>query len=96
VAMVDLGANVLYVDAAFQYNLLANQPTSNGFANSTAAACSATGVVTPVTTASACTPATVGTAIAYDSYVFADDRYFTPAAQRSFGNLAFTKMKARW
>lgn len=96
VAMVDLGANVLYIDAAFQYNLLTNQPAANGFTNSTVAACSAPGVVTAVTTATACTPATVGTAVAYDSYVFADDRYFTPAAQRSLGNYAFTKMKNRW
>jgi outer membrane lipase/esterase len=96
VAMVDLGANVLYLDAAFQYNLLINQPGSNGFTISAVAACSAAGVVTPVTTASACSPATLGPAIAYDSYVFADDRYFSPAAQRSFGNYAYSKMKTRW
>jgi outer membrane lipase/esterase len=96
VAMVDLGANVLYVDAAFQYNLLINQPTSNGFLNSSVAACSATGVATAVTTATACSPTTIGTTVLYDTYVFADDRYFTPAAQRSFGSFAFTRMKNRW
>jgi outer membrane lipase/esterase len=97
VAMVDLGANVLYIDAAYQYNLLINQPAANGFTGgSTIAACSATGVITAVTSATACTPATVGTTVVYDSYVFADDRYFTPAAQRSLGSYAYTRMKTRW
>jgi outer membrane lipase/esterase len=97
VAMVDLGANVLYIDAAYQYNLLINQPVANGFTGgSTVAACSATGVVTAVSSATACTPATVGTTVVYDSYVFADDRYFTPAAQRSMGSYAYTRMKTRW
>jgi outer membrane lipase/esterase len=96
VAMVDLGANVLFIDAAFRYNQLINQPSANGFTNSVAAACSASGVVTPVTSATACTPATIGTGISYDSYVFADDRYFTPSAQRSFGDYAYTRMKTRW
>jgi outer membrane lipase/esterase len=96
VAMVDLGANVLYIDAAFRYNQLINQPRDNGFTNSITAACSATGVVTAVTSTTACTPATIGTNVTYDSYVFADDRYFTPAAQRSFSDYAYTRMKTRW
>jgi outer membrane lipase/esterase len=96
VAMVDLGANVLYIDAAFRYNQLINQPAANGYTNSVTAACSATGVVTAVTSATACSPATIGTTVVYDSYVFADDRYFTPAAQRNFGDYAYTRMKTRW
>jgi outer membrane lipase/esterase len=89
VAMNDLGANVLYIDAAFRYNQLINQPTANGFANAIAAACT-----TP--TASTCTQDTIGAGISYNSYVFADDRYFTPAAQRAFGDYAFARMKTRW
>ena len=52
VAMVDLGANVLYIDTAFRYNQVINQPGSYGFANATLAACT-----TP--TAATCTPSTV-------------------------------------
>lgn len=89
VAMVDLGANVLYIDAAFQYNLLINQPVANGFTNSTVAACT-----TP--TAATCTTSTIGAGTSYNSYVFADDRYFTPAAQRSMGSYAYSRMKTRW
>jgi outer membrane lipase/esterase len=87
VDMVDLGANVLYVDAAFRYNQIINQPASNGFTNSTSAACS-----TP--DASTCTQSTV--VADYATYVFADDKYFTPAAQRSFGDYAFSRIKTRW
>ncbi len=89
VAMVDLGANVLYIDTAFRYNQVINQPGSYGFSNSIAAVCT-----TP--TAATCTPSTVLPAIDYNAYVFADDRYFTPAAQRSFGDYAYARMKSRW
>jgi outer membrane lipase/esterase len=89
VAMVDLGANVLYIDTAFRYNQVINQPATYSFTNSTLAACT-----TP--TAATCTPSTVLAGIDYNTYVFADDRYFTPAAQRSFGDYAYSRMKTRW
>ncbi len=89
VAMVDLGANVLYVDTAFRYNQVINQPATYSFTNSTQAACT-----TP--TAATCTPSTVLAGIDYNAYVFADDRYFTPAAQRNFGDFAYSRMKTRW
>ncbi len=88
VAMVDLGANVLYIDTAFRYNQVINQPGSYGFTNSVAVACT--------TPAATCTKDTVQTGIDYNTYVFADDRYFTPAAQRSFGDYAYSRMKTRW
>jgi outer membrane lipase/esterase len=89
VAMVDLGANVLYIDTAFRYNQVINQPATYSFSNSALAACT-----TP--TAATCTPSTVLPAIDYNTYVFADDRYFTPAAQRNFGDYAYSRMKSRW
>jgi outer membrane lipase/esterase len=88
VAMVDLGANVLYIDTAFRYNQVINQPASYGFVNSVAAACTKP--------AKDCLPADVSAGIDYNTYVFADDRYFTPAAQRSFGDYAYSRMKTRW
>jgi outer membrane lipase/esterase len=86
--MVNLGANVLYVDAAYQYNLYINQPSTYGFTNSTTAACT--------TTADACTPSTIAAGVDYNAYVFADDRYVTPIAQRRFGDVAYSRMKSRW
>jgi outer membrane lipase/esterase len=88
-AMVDLGANVLFVDAALRYNQLINQPGSYGFANSTVAACT-------TTTAATCTPTTILSGVDYNGYVFADDRYFTPAAQRALGEYAYGRMRNRW
>lgn len=89
VAMVDLGANVLYIDTAFRYNQVINQPATYSFTNSLLAACT-----TP--TAATCTPSTVLAGIDYNTFVFADDRYFTPTAQRSFGDYAYSRMKTRW
>jgi outer membrane lipase/esterase len=89
VAMVDLGANVLYIDTAFRFNQIINQPGSNGFANSVNVACT-------TATAATCTTATIVSGIDYNTYVFADDRYFTPAAQRSFGDYAYARIKSRW
>ncbi len=89
VAMVNLGANVLYVDAALRYNQLINSPGSYGFTNSSAAACT-----TP--TAATCTTSTIVSGADYNGYVFADDRYFTPAAQRAMGDYAYARMRSRW
>jgi outer membrane lipase/esterase len=89
VNMVDLGANVLYIDTAFRYNQVINQPGSYGFTNSVAAACT-------TKIPAICTKDTIQTGIDYNTYVFAYDRYFTPAAQRSFGDYAYSRMKTRW
>ncbi len=86
--MVNLGANVLYVDTPYQYNLYINQPSSYGFTNATTAACT--------TSADACTPSTIVAGADYNSYVFADGIYATPITQRRFGDVAFSRMKSRW
>jgi outer membrane lipase/esterase len=87
--LVNDGANVLYIDMAFRANQIINQPGSNGFTNSAAAACT-----TP--SAATCLPSTITAGVSYDSYVFADDRYFTPAMQRVLGDYAATRMRSRW
>jgi outer membrane lipase/esterase len=87
--LVNDGANVLYVDFAFRTNQVINQPGNNSFVSSSAAACT-----TP--TAATCTPTTIVAGVTYDSYVFADDRYFTPAVQRLLGNYAADRMRGRW
>lgn len=87
--LVNDGANVLYVDLAFRSNQIINQPGSNGFTNSIAAACT-------TTTASTCLSSTITAGVTYDSYVFADDRYFTPAMQRVLGDYVVGRMRSRW
>ena len=88
VNIVDQGANVLYIDAEYYLNLLINQPTSYSFTNSTAAACTGP--------AETCTSATLVPGTDYTKFVFADNKYPTPAAHAAFGLYAYNKMKARW
>lgn len=111
VSIVDLGANVLYVDAAYYFNLVSGTDHGNyGIANVANLACTSvdsgagigTGTgqvnsslctVTPSTIA-AITPNSAG--VTYDQYLFADNLYFTPIAQRLFGLYAYSKIHLRW
>lgn len=89
VSLVNDGNNVLFVDFANRSNLFISSPASYSFVNATTPACT-----TP--TANTCTPSTIVPGPGYDTYVFADDRYFTPAANRALGALAYERVKARW
>ncbi len=89
VSLVNDGNNVLFVDFANRSNLFISSPPSYSFVNATTPACT-----TP--TANTCTPSTIVPGPGYDTYVFADDRYFTPAANRALGALAYERVKARW
>lgn len=90
----DLGATVLYIDPALFFNLIAGKPSGYPFDV----------VDTPVCTtpdATTCTTGTVLLGADYNRYLFADDLYFTPAAQRLFVNEdflenAYTRLKQRW
>jgi outer membrane lipase/esterase len=84
------GIKTLYFDIARQSNLMTNSLTMGnyGFTNATAAACTVS--------ADQCTTSTIGTGITYAAYAFADDRYFTPVAQRSLGDTALAFMKQNW
>jgi outer membrane lipase/esterase len=89
VSLVNDGNNVLFVDFANRANLIIASPASYSFVNATTPACT-----TP--TADTCTPSTVAAGVTYDTYLFADDRYFTPAGNRALGALAYERVKARW
>ena len=99
-SIVDLGANVLYSDAAFHYNLMIGVPTAYGLVNSIAPVCNSIdggpgiGTGTGQVNSSLCN----GTTLAGDhnTYVFADAVYPTPLAQRKFGDYAYTRILARW
>lgn len=101
VSIVDLGANVLYVDAAFYYNLVTATPTSYAFTNASTAVCTSVdpgpgiGTGDGKVNSSLCNPATVG-GLDYSKYVFADGVYVTPLAHRLFGDYAYSRMKARF
>lgn len=88
--LADLGANVLFVDSAAHYNTRLSSPGSYGLTNTTLAVCT-----TP--DASSCTSSTLVSGVTdYNTYLYADNRHFTPKAQRDFGDFAYDRMKNRW
>lgn len=104
VALVDYGKNVLYVDAAYEFNLFVNSPASFNFVNSTDWVCNGTSVDngaaigvpgTGVPSSPLCTTSTVSLST-YNTYVFADAVYPTPQVQRVFGDYAAGRLRARW
>lgn len=98
-----LGANVLYVDAAFYFNLVAFSPASYApLVTGTAAACTSVdagpgiGIGAGQVNSSLCTPSTIASGVNYTTYLFADPLYFAPSAQRLFGDNAYSKITQRF
>ena len=92
--IADLGATVLFLDSALFYNLIAGKPSNYPFDDVTRAVCT-----TP--SASTCTAGTILAGADYNRFLFADELYYTPAAQRLFVNESFlenayTRIKLRW
>lgn len=99
----NLASNVRYVEAeAYFNNLSGSEYTNYGFSNKTDLACasvdSAAGIGTGAgqVNSSLCDPSKLNPAIVansagvtYDQYLFADRLYFTPRAQRLFGDQAY-------
>lgn len=102
VTIVDLGANVLYVDAALLFNLMANNPAVYGFASSTDPACTSIdpgpgiGIGAGQVNSALCTPNTIVSGADYHAYLFADRVYPAPSAHRRFGDYAYQRISARW
>jgi phospholipase/lecithinase/hemolysin len=102
VNIVNLGANVLYADAAYYFNLVISTPTAYNLLDSTSVMCTSVdannglGIGAGQVSSYLCTASTIASGKDYTKYVFADPVYFTPAAQALFGNFAYTRLKARW
>ena len=101
-SMVDLGASVLYVDAQLFFNLLISNPGGNNLSNATSIACNSVdpgpgiGIGTNQVNSALCTPATIAAGQDYTRLVFADALYFTPVANRLFGDHVQGRMRFRW
>ncbi|HSW18022.1 MAG TPA: SGNH/GDSL hydrolase family protein [Ramlibacter sp.] len=102
ISIVDLGAKVLYVDAALHYNLVTATPASYGLTNGTAAVCISTdagagiGIGAGKVNSALCNTGTLVPGASAESYVFADSIYPTPVAHRLFGDYAVARIRARW
>lgn len=102
VGIVDLGANVLYVDFEYYVNLYTSVPGNYGFRNATSPVCTSVdasngiGIGAGQVNSALCNTSTLvqgGTPI---SYVFADPVYLAPSAHRQFGVYAYDRLRARW
>lgn len=102
VSIVDLGANVLYVDAALYFNLVTATPTAYSLRDASGIACISAdpgpgiGIGAGQVNSARCTPQTLLPGIDYSTYLFADALYFAPQGQRLFGDYAFDRIKERW
>lgn len=102
VNIVDLGANVLYVDLAYYVNLYEGNPGTYGFNNGTDAICTSVdpangiGIGAGRVNSALCTAATLVPGSAVNSYVFADSVYLAPYAHRQFGDYAYDRLRLRW
>ena len=102
VGIVDLGANVLYVDLAYYVNLYTGSPSAYGFENATKAVCTSVdatdgiGIGAGKVNSALCTTSTLLANANQDKYAFADSVYLTPSAQRQFGTYAYDRLRSRW
>ena len=102
VGIVDLGANVLYVDLAYYVNLYTSSPSAYGFENATKAVCTSVdatdgiGIGAGKVNSALCTTSTLLASANQDKYAFAYSVYLTPSAQRQFGTYAYDRLRSRW
>lgn len=103
VSIVDLGANVLYVDAGLYFNLVTASPTSySPLTDASTVVCNSVdpgpgiGIGANQVNSSLCTPSTIIAGANYANYTFADAIYFAPSAQRLFGDNAHASVAQRW
>ena len=102
VAINDLGAHVLYVDAAYYVNLYTSAPGVYSFTNAAAPVCTSVdpgnGIGTGVGQINSvlCTASTLVAGANPDHYVFADNVYLSPSAHRQLGTYAYDRLRARW
>ena len=86
---VNLGANLLFVDAAFLVNRNVLTGASYGFVNMNTAICT-------TADASTCNASTLVSGATASQYVFADGIHLTPACNQQLGDYAYDQLAARW
>ena len=102
VSLVDLGADVLYVDAALEFNLITGNPANNSLTDSTTVVCTSVdqgpgiGIGTNKVNSRLCTPSTIQSGLDFNKFLFADPVYPTPVGQRLFGDFAQARIHDRW
>jgi outer membrane lipase/esterase len=101
-SIVDLGANVLYVDAALLFNLMVATPSAYDLSNATTVVCTSVdpgpgiGTGAGQVNSALCNPSTVVAGADYTRFLFADRIYPAPQGHRKFGDFAYERIRARW
>lgn len=102
IALADLGEQVLYVDAALQFNLMVASPTFYAMTDSITPVCTSVdpgpgiGIGAGQINSALCTPSTVLPNAVYNNYLFADKVYPTPRGQNKFADYAYQRIRSRW
>ena len=102
VSIVDLGASVLYVDAAYYFNLVTANPGNYDIVNAATPVCTSIdpgpgiGTGANQVNSNLCTAATTVPGVDRTKYLFADRVYPTPRGQQLFGDFALNKIRERW
>ena len=102
VSMVDLGRNVLYVDAPLLFNITVAEPGIYGMTNSTDPVCTSVdpgpgiGIGAGQVNSAGCTTATLLPNADHNRFVFADRIYPTPTTHRAFGEYTYSRIRQRW
>jgi phospholipase/lecithinase/hemolysin len=86
---VNLGANLLFVDAAFLVNRNVLTGSLYGFIEVKTPICTTTSSLT-------CTSSTLLEGKTASQYLFADQLYLTPAGNQQLGDYAYDQLRARW
>lgn len=86
---VNLGTNLLFVDAAFLVNRNVLTGPAYGFVNFNTAICT-------TANASTCNSGTLLAGATATQYVFADGIHLTPACNQQLGDYAYEQIRARW
>jgi phospholipase/lecithinase/hemolysin len=102
IAIVDLGASVLYVDAPLFYNLMGSGSSSYSIDNVIDPVCTSVdpgpgiGTGAGQLNSALCTPATIAPGADYGRFMFADRVYPTPQAHVKFADYAYSRIRDRW
>jgi outer membrane lipase/esterase len=102
ISVVDLGANVLYVDAALQFNLILAEPSAYGVGDTANPACASVdagpgiGIGLGQVSSALCNTSTIASGKDYRTFLFADRVYLTPRGQQILGDYATSRIRTRW
>lgn len=102
VALVNQGKNMLFIDQALLFNLMANNPTVYGFVDSTTFVCNVKdegpgiGIGNNEVNSKLCTTSTIATGLTYTQHMWADAVYPNTPAHTQLSNYAFNLIHNRW